>query len=175
MANEAARKICPMCCSEIADRARKCPYCHHFQNRAALLLHHPAYAVLLTCIPLLVGILVLLKVFDEGENFDTFNDQITITSSQFVFGETKNSDTVAVLGEVENHSATSWTDVLFQVEFFDSAGKRIDTDQKRDYLLTVPAKQKIPFKVSIRREFPKDQYAKHSVTIVSAKDARRRW
>jgi hypothetical protein len=175
MANEMTRKTCPMCCSEIAGKAKKCPCCHHFQNRAVLLFYHPAFPMVLMVIPLLVAAFMISKLLDEGESFGTFKDQIAITESHFVFGETKTSDTVAVLGEVENHSATPWKDVAFQVEFFDAAGKRIDTDQKREYTLTIPAKAKIPFKVSIRREFPKEQYAKHSVTIISAKDARSRW
>jgi hypothetical protein len=74
-----------------------------------------------------------------------------------------------VLGTVRNGSAVPWKDVVSQVEFFDAAGTRIDTDQKREYTLTVPVK------VSIRREFPKEEYAKHSVRIVAAKDARSRW
>ena len=140
-----------------------------------MLRHNPAFAVALMSIPLVACLFAFANIFDEGENFETFKDQIAITESQLAFGETKTSDTVVVLGAVENQSATPWKEVVFQVEFFDPAGKRIDTDQKRGYTLTVPAKAKIPFKVSIQREFPKDQYAKHSVTIISAKDARARW
>ena len=115
------------------------------------------------------------NVFDEGKSFEPYKGQIVITESEMVFGETKTTDTVAVLGTVRNGSAVPWKEVVFQVEFWNAAGKRIDTDQKREYTLTVPASESVPFKVSIRREFPKEEYAKHSVRIVAAKDARARW
>jgi hypothetical protein len=172
---EEARKICPMCCSEIAAKAKKCPYCHHLQSRTVRLLYHPAFAALLTVIPLIAMAIVFSMLFREGEDYEPYKDQIVIVQSEMVYGETKAGDTVAVIGAVRNGSAISWKDVQFQVEFFNAAGKRIDTEQKRDYSLTVPAKQTVPFKVSIRREFPKDQYVKYEVRIVSAKDARSRW
>ena len=176
MQNDAERKTCPMCCSEIPAKAKKCPQCLHLQwklNNYVWLW--PTLGMTLMMIPLVAAAFAVSAMFDMGESYEPFKDQIVIVESEVAFGETKTTDTVAVLGTVRNNSPIGWKDVLFQVEFWNAEGKRIDTDQKREHPLTVPASEIVPFKISIRREFPKEQCAKHTVRIVNARDARGRW
>jgi hypothetical protein len=54
----------------------------------------------------------------------------------------------------------------------DGNGELIDTEQKNMYSLVIRPKGNTTFKVSIQREFPKEQYVGHAIRIVSAIDAR---
>ena len=71
MNTELAKKTCRMCCMEIPKEARKCAFCHHFQNRASLVMYHPVFMALFACVPLGVMLIVFSRLFDPGENYET--------------------------------------------------------------------------------------------------------
>ena len=170
-----ALKNCPMCCSEIAEAAKKCPHCHHFQSRAALILFHPATVALIVSLPMLVALLAFGNMFDRGESFQDHSSQILVTNTSIAFGETKNGGTVAVLGEVQNNSGIAWTDVTFHAVFRDASNLAIDVVSEDKMFFHLPPNSTSEFKLSFRREFPETNYVHHIVRVRSAKDARSRW
>ncbi|MHC4543571.1 MAG: FxLYD domain-containing protein [Planctomycetota bacterium] len=174
---EVTSKTCKMCYKEMDSRAKKCPYCQHWQSKFSKIVWHPAFAVFL-----IMGFIVVfgvifesLFVFDKGEDFAPYRNQITIRKSELKFGETSHGPTVVVMGEIKNNSNLSWKDVQLEVRFYDNNNKLIDTDQKNKYSFVIPANDISTFKVSIPREFPEEQYANCKVRILSAKDARTMW
>jgi len=170
-----AKKTCKMCCMEIPQQARKCPHCHHFQNRWSMVMFHPAVAVLCFSLPLAAMLISFTMIFDTGENYETYKDQIVIADSQIALGDTKSSATVAVIGTIKNISRVSWKDIQFHVDFLDGAGKRVDVGEREDYTFRLPAGETSSFKLSFRREFAETNYVKPVVRIVGAKDTRARW
>jgi hypothetical protein len=160
---------------DIPEQARKCPYCHHFQNRWSMIMFHPAIAVLFASLPLAIMLIVVSSVFDTGENYEAYKDQIVITDSQIAFGDTKTSATVAVIGSIKNISQVPWKEIQFHVDFLNATGQRADVGEREDYTFRLPAGETSSFKVSFRREFPETNYVKPIVRIVGAKDARSRW
>jgi hypothetical protein len=178
MGTDVEKKICKACCMEIPAKARKCLYCQQFQTRSWTLLFEPGSAWLPSLF-LLLGLGAMLiafdKMFDSGEDYQVYKDQIAITESQIAFGETKSGDTIAVMGTIKNNSPISWKDIHFHAEFFDEAGKRADVGEKEEYAFYLPASGSSSFKISFRREFPQGRYVKHSVRVLTAKDARAKW
>lgn len=176
---EITSKICKMCYKEIDSRAKKCPYCQHWQYKISMVVFHPAFGVFIVLIPfLLVYIFVGLMfkgMFDKGEDFTPYRNQITINESELKFGETSCGPTVVAMGIMTNNSSLSWEDVQLEVRFYDKENELIDTDQKNKYSFVVPANDISTFKVSIPREFPEEQYASCKVRILSAKDSRTMW
>ena len=168
-------KTCKMCCMEIPQGARKCPQCHHFQNRWSMVMFHPGFAVLFGSLPIAAMLIVFATIFETGEKYETYKDQIAIADSQIAFGETQSGGTVAVIGTIKNTSPVSWKEVQFHVEFLDAAGKRSDVGEKQDYSYQLPAGETSSFKVSFRREFPETNYVSHIVRVVGARDVRARW
>jgi hypothetical protein len=168
-------KTCKMCCMEISQQARKCPHCHHFQNRWSMVMFHPAFAACFAILPMIAMLIVFATLFDRGEDYETYRSQILITDSQIVFGDTKSGATVAVIGNITNASQISWTEIQFHVDFLDAAGKRADVGQREEYSFRLPAGQATSFKVSFRREFSETNYVTPVVRVVSAKDVKARW
>jgi hypothetical protein len=160
---------------EIPKAARKCPYCQHFQSRLSMVVLHPAFAVLFVCIPMLAFFSLFAKLFDRGEDYEEYKDQIVIAESNPTFGDSKNGRTVGVIGTIKNNSPIPWKDIRFHVEFFDADGRRIDAAQKEQYEFYLPPRESLSFKVSFAREYPETNYVKHSVRVVAAKDARVKW
>ena len=160
---------------QIPKAARKCPYCHHFQNRLSMLVYCPAFPVLFAGIPLVVMLIFLAKMFDQGEDYQSYKDQIEITESEIVFGETECGPMVAVMGTIKNTSPVPWKKIQFHADFFDAEGKRSDVGQKEEYSFYLPPNATSSFKVSFHREFSEINYVKHNVRVLAAKDARTRW
>jgi hypothetical protein len=175
MDTDIAKKTCKMCRMEIPKEARKCPFCHHFQNRVAMATYHPAFMALLVCVPLGAMAFLFSILFDTGENYETYKDQVVITDSQIAFGDTKSGATIAVMGTIKNTSPVSWKEIQFHADFYDASGKQADVGEREDLGFRLPANGTSSFKVSFRREFPETNYVKHSVRVVAAKDARVRW
>jgi hypothetical protein len=140
-----------------------------------MFLYHPAFAVLCACIPFSAMIIVFSSIFDAGENYETYKDQITISDSQLAFGDTKSGATVDVIGTIKNASSVSWRDVQFHVDFLNANGKRMDVGEKENYNYYLPANGTSSFKVSFPLEFPETNYVKFVARVVTAKDARARW
>ena len=170
-----------MCYMEIPCKARKCPYCHQWQNKLSMITLHPAFGVALSgiFITVLFGFMatMLEGIFNKGESFSDHKDSMTPIQTEMKFGEqTKCSEgkypTVAVIGKIENKSDIYWKDVVIEAQFFNKQGKLIDTKQKEQYGFIVPAHGDSSFKLSFEIEFSKEEYDNYKVYIRSAKDAK---
>jgi hypothetical protein len=160
---------------EIPKDARKCPFCQHFQNRTVMLIYSPIFVGLFATVPLICIMFLFSTFFDRGESFETYKDQITITESQFDFGETKSGKTIAVIGTIKNNSPIPWTDIQIHADFYDPRFKRIDVGEKKQSSFYLPPNGTSSFKISFPLEFPESNYVKTDVKVATAKDARARW
>jgi len=168
-------KVCKLCFREIPKPARKCPECHHFQNRSTMLMYHPAVAGLMFILSMAILLGFFASIFEDGENFEFYQDQIVITASHLAFGTSGTNATVAVLGQIKNSSPIAWKDIYLHASFMDATGKTIDVGQRQEYAFYLPPDDSLPFKLSFRREFPESNYVNHTVRVVGAKDARARF
>ncbi len=164
--------LCKMCCQEIDTRARKCPFCHQWQNKISTFLLNPRFSGLLVIIGFLSIPYYLSNRFDSGENFQQYLGQIEISESEMKFGENSCGPSIVILGKVMNRSKFSWKDVRFELKFFDKDGKLIDADQEEDYSLILTPEEESLFKVSLKIDFPVEQYVSYEIRILSAKDER---
>lgn len=164
-----------MCCLEMPSAARKCPHCHHFQNRVILFLYHPVIGVIISSIPLVGLMIFLIHFLTEGEKYEVYQNQIVVTEQQLVFGELKSGKTVGVIGTIQNTSPVSWREVQLHVDFLDATGQRIDVGHKEPNNFFLPANGTSSFKLSFPMEFAETNYAQATVKVTTAKDKRARW
>ena len=159
----------------IPEHAKRCPYCHHFQNTITMLLYHPGFAVIFAILPMVLMLLIFGRLFERGEDYEKYANQITITDTRMVFGEDHDGGTVDVLGTLQNRSPVPWKEILFQVDFRNAEGLLSDTLQREGAYYYLPASNPLSFKVFLRRHFPATNYVNHVVRVVTAKDGRARW
>jgi len=177
---EMQSNLCKMCYKEIDSRAKKCPYCHHWQSKFSMVVRNPAFgvAVVLMCFILTWSMFVMTfaKMWDKGEDFTLYREQISIGETKLKFGEHKcGGPSVIVMGDMINNSDVPWKDVNIEVQFYNRDKQLTDTDQKNKYSFVVPANDVSKFKVSMLREFPEEQYFSVKARVLSAKDARAWW
>ena len=174
--------VCKMCYMEINSKAKKCPYCQHWQNKWYMITFHPLFAMIPSIIIMILIFVFMGKMFQglfsEGEPFAQYASSVSITNTKMVFGVSDcehKSATVGILGKIRNDSAISWKDFLMEARFFDKEGKLVDTTQQRLYYFTVMAGNESTFKVSLKREFPKKTYDSFKIRIISAKDEKQKF
>lgn len=175
--DETKKKTCKMCFQEIDRRAKKCPYCHHLQSKFQSPLFTIAIPIVIvaTAAYLFTWFIYYNYMIKSRKSFSQYQDQIVITNTELKFGVDKcDGATVAVLGKMTNNSDVSWDRIQIEVQFFDSNKKLIDTAQEMDYQFMAPANSTVPFKVSMKREFPEEQYDSFNVRILFAKE-RAKW
>jgi hypothetical protein len=170
--------VCRICCMDINPKAKKCPYCHHYQNKWLLMAYHPMTAIIYMIF--ILGIMgnMLETIFSDGESFSHFNSTVSVVETKMVFGTNaygNKSPTVVILGKVKNDSPVPWKNIQFEATFFDKDGKLVDAAQKQQYSFFVPAQETVTFKLSFQREFPEEQYKDYKVRIVQAQDGRKRF
>jgi hypothetical protein len=163
---------CHTCYQQIDARARRCPFCHQWQTRWAALAFHPATAVVPFALCFVFIAFMQRSLFARGVSFDAFRDQVQVTASHVTFGKTDCGATLAVLGTLKNTSDVAWKDLHWELRFFDREGKLIDTAQSNAYEFVLAARAEAPFKVSVKREFPAEQYASHALRLIAARDAK---
>lgn len=167
--------VCKMCDMEISPKAKKCPYCQHFQNKWVMMAYHPMFTVISMVIVVALMGTMFETLFSEGESFADYRNAVSVVETKMVFGTTgceHKSPSVVILGKIQNDSLVSWKDVRLEATFFDKDGKLIDAAQKEQYAFIVAAKDKGAFKLSFQREFPEERYDSCKVRIVSAEDKR---
>jgi len=175
-------KICKMCYMEINPKAKKCPYCQHWQNKWSMITFHPLFVMIpgIIIFTAIFGFMgkMFQTTFSEGEPFSQYASAVSIIETKMVFGVSgceHKSPTVAVLGKIRNDSGVSWKDIKLEARFFDKDVKLIDTTQQEKYSFTAPANDESTFKLSFKREFPQENYNSFKIRIISAKDERKRF
>jgi hypothetical protein len=126
-------------------------------------------------VPWILAFWLLCSVFDKGENYQQYADQIGITEHAMAFGENRGIPMVNIIGTLSNKSPVPWTDLRFQIDVQNATGQRVDTGQVQHYSYVLPAGDALAFKVGFKREFPETNYVSYTIRIVSARDDRARW
>ncbi len=182
MENKVA-SICKMCDMQISSKAKKCPYCQHWQNKLSGIIVHPAFVivpVIIVSVCFLGAIYQTLEMVDrDAQNFSQHANEVSIIDPKMTFGVSSGcnhqSPTVAIIGRIQNDSPVSWEGISLEATFFDKDGNLVDASQQNIRYFRVASKSTSVFKLSSLREFPKEQYVNFKVRIISAKDERNRF
>jgi hypothetical protein len=157
---------------EVNSKAKKCPYCHQWQSKLALLYSPQALAVIPVILIYLIMVFFFSNMFGSGENFTEYRDQIEVTDVEIKFSDNSNcGQKVLVLGTITNSSDVSWDEIVFDIQFYDANNNFIDTDQEEKYSFMILANDTSKFKVSMPRDFPAEMYDSCKIRVLSAKDA----
>ncbi len=176
--NQNGTKNCPMCASKIDVGAKKCPQCHHFQNKLTACLYNPAFGALVAVIPMMILLMCLgmmaKQFLPDAKQYSDYHNCLSVVESALSFGQRQKDDqvleTVVVLGKITNSSDIVWEDISLEVTCFDENGILVDACQDKQYGRVVPAKGSATFKVFFERQFPKAKYVSHAVRVLSASE-----
>jgi len=175
--NDLNEKTCIACSQLIHQDARKCPHCRSWQYGKYVGWFHPTT---MTVLALVLGCAILLPagsiMYDvlhaRGTSYES-SDSISIVDSKVYYSEQKEGFYVSCIGTLRNNSDVAWENLHFEVRFFDSAGKLIDTLSDYYYSLVVRPHAEGAFRVHGRADKPADKYVTHKAEATWARDVRR--
>jgi len=175
MTESLQHKECPLCFQSIRLEAKKCPYCHHWQTRWHTTIYHPASAMLAFVLPmglLWVGAMYSFSTMfgcSDPTKFLDYRHQITVLSSTVHYEDEGEHPSIYVVGKIKNGSPKAWEDIQIEIQYFDEAGKLIDTAKRTlDYTVVLPGDEKA-FRVPTKPIHPKEDYKSHKVFLRSGK------
>jgi len=163
-------KTCKMCFKEIDERAKKCPFCQHWQTKLQSFYRNPASAIIAAIAIMAFGSWFIDSLFSPKHDFESFKNKIEITKNSIEFGNNSCGQTVAILGSIKNNSQIDWRAVKFEIVFYDNDNNVTDTEQIEKYSFSLPANEEVPFKLSMKKEFDDTRYIGHRIRIISARE-----
>lgn len=166
------QKRCPECSSLINFGAQKCPFCLSLQTK------HAKQKVWVTIgVPMLMALVFftfMLKIPNRHHNrFTDYTQKVQISSSEFRIEKKEEGRVATVTGTIRNDTDLSWEHPNIEVQYFNRAGKLIDTVTEADYELRLSPHTEQAFKVHSTPSRPDTEYASRKVFLRYAEDANR--
>lgn len=102
-------KTCKMCCMEIPQQARKCPYCQQFQDRRSMILYHPGVHVAMGLVPMLIMFAIFESLFSAGEKYESYKDQIWVYNDARLYNTMKAPDILGLVIRIVGFIIMIWS------------------------------------------------------------------
>ncbi len=170
-------KPCQACFSPIQEVAKICPFCNTLRPHQANTTRN---TMLWTVLSFLLYGVFLFFIFKLTQNTGLSNNhwgehaqKVQVTSSVMRFEVKEKSHIVALSGTIRNDSDFAWSRPIIEVQYFNRAGKLIDTETVADHKISLPAHSEQAFKVECAAIHPNAEYVSHKVRINNAQDAKR--
>jgi hypothetical protein len=114
--------------------------------------------------------LVLRSMNRSSHDFNEYRSQLRILSSEVSASVDNGKRMVTTIGRIRNDSPYTWSQIALEIQYFNSAGKLIDTVSESSYSLTVPAHSESAFRVRAEADKPGVEYASQQVFIREASE-----
>ena len=166
------RAVCRYCLEPVLRMAKRCPHCAQWLSRwrSPLMQSLMVYALILVVFGPLY-----FSIFRSPANFADHENDLVVVESTFSYSPGSSTGWVACIGTLRNDGTIIWENPQIEVQYFNSAGDRIDTLTDSAYDLRIRPQQQVAFRVSGHAARSRDQYVTHRVTIQNADDARELW
>jgi len=113
------------------------------------------------------------QIFGPGRDFEPFREQIVVENSTMHFGQVTNGNFISAIGVLRNSSPYSWKEIQLEAQYYDNAGRLIDTRSESRFGDTLPSGGTNAFRIRGPADKPESAYVSHKVFVRSAKDARK--
>lgn len=100
----------------------------------------------------------------------SFQNCLEIIDSSIDFSNKDKNTSVTCIGKIKNRSMINWTEIVIEVQYFNSEGKLIDTMTESNYDQIVASGDEVAFRVNGLTVKSTEQYAKHTAKLTWAKE-----
>ncbi len=166
-------KQCHACGEEIKSIAKRCSHCQTWQSKWRIEPSDPRYAIIWVVIMLVIfGGMYFKMGFWGKKDFQDYASKLFITDSSINYGSDNCGSFVSVIGKIKNNTDVAWEDVYFEVQFFNSDNKLIDTISDNDYSLVMIPKSESTFKVRGKADHNKEAYKNFKIIVKKARESK---
>lgn len=121
---------------EVKSTAKRCPHCQTWLRKWGIDPSDPKFVIwwIVIVITVIVTTILATAIFkSEDKKFHDYRSRLTITESKLHYSYEECCSSVSVLGKIKNESDIPWEDIHFEVQFYDSENKLIDTFSERPW------------------------------------------
>lgn len=166
------RAACRYCLEPVLQNAKRCPHCTQWLTRWRSPLIQSLFLYVLS-----VAIFgpLYFQTFQSPADFADHKNDLKVVESTFSYSPGSSTGFIACIGTLRNDGSITWEDPQIEVQYFNSAGDRIDAFTNSAYALRIRPQQQVAFRVSGHAARSRDQYVTHRVTIRNADEDRDLW
>jgi hypothetical protein len=165
-------KQCHACGEEIKSIAKRCPHCQTWQSKWRLEPTDPKFFIIwIIMMVVIFSVLFLRTGFFGKKNFQDYASSLVITDSKLNYGSDSCGSFISVIGRIKNNSDVTWEHIHFEVQFYNSDKKLIDTISDSNYDLVVLPHSESAFKARGKADNNKDAYQNYKILIKKAKES----
>ena len=161
-------KQCHSCCEAIKAEAKQCPHCQSYQSAINKVLKSPTGGAVIGIAAVWIFFVFLIGNRFENNSIYDPTEVLSISESSMQFKDASCGQQVVVLATISNSGNEAYTDIVFDVEFFDESGKLVDTVSDTEFDLVVPPGSTKSFKVMGKSGSDEAHYTSHKITIAKA-------
>jgi hypothetical protein len=103
-------------------------------------------------------------------DFATHREELKIVGAEMHYSTEEEGNYVSIIGTIQNVGDIDWEDPHFEVRFFDSSGKLIDTISSVDYGLVLLSDEESTFRIRARADKPEQSYHRFDAFIRRARE-----
>jgi hypothetical protein len=106
----------------------------------------------------------------HGEDFANHREELKIVGTEMHYSTDEQGSHVSIIGTIQNMGDINWEDPHFEVRFFDSSGKLIDTVSSVDYGLVLLSAEESAFRIRATADKPEESYHRFDLVIRRARE-----
>ena len=169
--HDGSRRSCPYCGETIKSVAKICPRCRQWLT--FLSWRNPAvflFSVIVTT--LVVGLMLashIERIWDPKPHYDKAANALRVVESRTTWWQTKSDRRIQLTGIITNETDVPWRAIELECRFFDTNGVLIDVAHPLLHQ-TLQPKDDAAFSALVFAARPTNTYARHAVTVISARN-----
>ena len=158
-------KTCRMCGEEIKAIAKRCPHCGSYLK----IMNVPVLIAIVGLAIIIAARFMMPTPFSRETLYDADN-KLIIAETTHKYGKDDCGSFIAILGKLKNQTEKTWTDVHFEVKFYNEKNELVDALNSQLYSIIISPKKEMSFRIREKAAALESQYKRHEIKITKAQE-----
>lgn len=156
-------KTCHMCGEDIKSNAKRCPHCTSYLSKMNL----PVVIAIIGIGIVIASRLMMPNPANRETIYDGGNKLVIFDTSQ-KYAKDDCGTFITILGKLKNQTDKTWTDVHFEVKFFNDKNELVDTVNPELYSIVIAPQKETAFRIREKAAAFEGQYKRYEIKITKA-------
>ncbi len=156
-------KACRMCGETIKSKAKRCPHCTSY-----LSIFNLPIIVAITSIAIIIVVRFSMPNPANRETIYDGGNKLVILDTSQKYAKDDCGTFIAIIGKLKNQTDKTWTDIHFEVKFFNDKNELVDTLNPELYSIVVAPHKETSFRIREKAAAHEGEYKRYEIKITKA-------